>query len=273
MGQGILFTCLTLCLGTLPVADSLAFQQASEKRWPHSREKGSYQARVAGTDNVLWNVSWETQVTEQDGKTWVRIQEQGKGTPWRYKEPIRWEKQMLFSSEPLLRIQSVSGCRWTAAGKIYSDMELRLEPAGDRLFYRDAEAGQNPQTRSLPWTSQTLPDELLFHWARALPFNQPDSSGKREEDLLLLVSPSRLFRVRARVGGTEQVTTPAGTFSCYRVDLAPKLFGPLKILAPKMALWCAAKSPHYWVKYQGPIGGPGSPTAVIELVEFKEEER
>ena len=67
------------------------------------------------------------------------------------------------------------------------------------------------------------------------------------------------------------VTTPAGTFSCYRVELTPQLPGPLKALAPKMSLWCRADPPNYWVRYQGPVGGPGSPEAVIELVEFKQE--
>ena len=271
-------TCFRLTAVLLPVFLFLsgsgtlyALTQARQSRWPNERERGSYQAKIASTGKVLWEVNWETKVTREEGRSHVEVNEEGTGTPWRAKETLVWKKRFLFQENPLqpapLQVQSVIGSRWTQKGKPVSEMDFEVDPQLRTISYRDTETGKKPQSAVLPWTSESIPDELLFHWVRMLPFQE---EGEDSSEFTLFVSPKRQFRIKAHIEGIETVTTPAGTFSCYRVSLVPQLPGPLKALAPRMALWCRTDPPNYWVRYQGPVGGPGSPEAVIELVKFEQ---
>ena len=272
---GVLFS---LC------GNSFALIQEQESCWPNGREKGSYQAKIASTGKLLWQVHWQTTVTKEQGRSRVRIDEQGEGTPWRAREPLVWKKKMLFDEGPVqppaaagpghlaMQVQSVVGSRWSEDGRPMGEMDFEVDPGLRRILYKDAEPGKKSQTVILPWTSRSIPDELLFHWARTLPFQPAAGQEPPVSEFTLVVSPKRQFRIRAEVSGTEMVTTPAGTFSCYRVELTPQLPAPLKVFAPRMALWCRTEPPNYWVRYRGPVGGPGSPEVVIELVEFEQEE-
>lgn len=259
----------------LPAVGSAARTRSSSEAWPNRKEQGLYQARLASTGQVLWTVEWETTVQKTPGGAEVEILERGQGQPPRYKEPIVWEKRMRVRvPEPgqasAFLPQSVVGSRWTQRGQLLSRMDVQMDPAGRSIVYQDSEDGGSGRSVRIPWSEQALPDELLFHWARMLPFEEASSGGAKKE-CLLLVSPTRRFRMRASVGGKEKVTTPAGTFSCYRVDLIPRLAGPLKALAPRISLWCRADPPHHWVRYEGPVGGPGSPRAILELVRLEQE--
>jgi len=262
-----------LLLGVLvPSPSVLALRKSSENLgvppWPTPRERGSYRVRLAATGKPLWDVTWETTVTQNGGQTQVQIHEQGHGQPLHYKEPIVWDKRMFLLTAPVVQVRSLEGSRFTQDGKLLSRMEVQVDPRRRLLLYKDTGQGGSPTGTSLPWTPQTLPDEFLFHWVRTLNFNQ-----SLAQEFFLVVSPTRRIRMRAFVRGRETLTTPAGTFSCYRVELLPYLgpleIFPLKTLVPKLTLWCALDPPHFWVRYQGPVGGPGSPQAIIELMSFQ----
>ena len=262
-------------LSSLCIGPAWAAKGDPGNRWPNAHESGSYQAKIASTGQVLWWVNWKTRVAESSGGKRVEIQEEGKGRPWKYKEPITWKKEMVFRTPPsqgeekaasAVFVESVRGTRWTQKGDLLGEIDISRDATGQQVVYRDSQPGKPIESAALKWTPQLLPDELLFHWARTIPFEE---SGKAE--FLLWVSPKRSFRIKAQLQGTETVTTPAGTFSCYRVDLRPELFGPLENLAPRLSLWCATQAPHFWVRYRGPVGGPGSPEALIELVKFRQE--
>jgi len=254
----------------LPGIGLAAGSRMEKSPWPHPREQGTYQARIAATGQVLWTVEWEATVQEAPGGAQVQIVEQGKGQPPRYKEPILWEKRMrVHLPGGLFLPQSVSGSRWTQGGRLLGRMDVRLDPEKRSIIYRDSDGAEPGQDAQFTWSADALPDEMLFHWARTLPFEEL-AAGNRAKGCLLLVSPSKRFRIQATVRGREEVVTPAGTFSCYRVELVPQLPGPLKALAPRISLWCRAEAPHHWVRYEGPIGGPGSPRAILELVRFRQ---
>jgi hypothetical protein len=60
--------------------------------------------------------------------------------------------------------------------------------------------------------------------------------------------------------GIETVTVPAGTFACYRVDVAVNLI----IFHPKITYWLSREKPHFLVKHKGMIG-PFSKTYITRL--------
>lgn len=282
MGKRTVGIALTIGLVSLGFpCQGYALRKSSDSfRWPNARERGVYQARIASTGKPLWEVHWDTRVLQDETQLWVEITEWGQGQPWKYKEPILWEKRMRFSPEPVMRVTSVEGSRWSMEGKMLSQMDLKADASGKRILYKDREIDGSIRQASVPWDSNLLPDELLFHWVRTLAFDTASvQEGIRSPagECLLLVSPSRRFRMRAFLCGREEVATPAGLFSCFRVELSPELGAlrilPIKGMIPKIVLWCAADPPHHWVRYEGPVGGPGSPQAVIELTRFEQERK
>ena len=255
-------------LGIFP-AGHLISSGMMTSRWPTVREKGAYEVRVVANKKLLWEVEWETIVNKEKGKSWVQVHESGYGQPWHCPEPITWEKEMVFDIAPELQFDSVEGTRWTSQGKLLSHLDIHTDPKRQFILYTDTDKGDKREHR-IPWTNHTFPDELLFHWVRALNFDQ-NLAG----EYLLLVGPTRRFRMQAFVRGTEKVTTPAGTFSCYRIELIFRLGAlellPLKsLLVPRLTLWCTIDPPHFWVRYQGPVGGPGSPQVMINLTRFEQ---
>ena len=61
--------------------------------------------------------------------------------------------------------------------------------------------------------------------------------------------------------------TPAGEFECYKLEMLPHL-GVLNVVRyfyPKAFFWFTVAPPHFWVRYEGPENGPGTPEIVMEL--------
>jgi hypothetical protein len=77
--------------------------------------------------------------------------------------------------------------------------------------------------------------------------------------------------IQAKMLGRERVDVPAGSFDCFKLELDPTgLIGVLAdIFMPRLFMWQTVAAPHFWVKYQGPEGGPGSREIVRELVRFE----
>ena len=255
---------LAISFGALSSSMALA-ASAPQDCWPSARERGKYQVRIASTGKILWEVNWETNVTDSQGKKRIEVREEGEGQPLKYKQPMRWEKEMVFRDP--MQVESVRSVRWKQTGELFNRTDIEMDALKGQVMVQELE-GMSESGRPvwLPWSPQLLPNELLFHWVRTLPFEGDAPSA----ECTLLISADRRFRMQAQVRGTEIVTTPAGTFACYRVELSPQLPAPLRALAPKMSLWCASQPPHFWVRYEGPVGGPGSPRAVIELVKFEQ---
>lgn len=255
---------LALLFLFIQAAATHALAQDKSDLWPYAVEEGAYHARHVETGEILWDVVWKTVVREEPDRTWVEILEKGVGQPWGYKQPVEWEKQMVIQTAPSLRVESLRGKRWTKEGKLLNELEARVDLQRKLLPYRDT--GKKKGWTDLPWAPDHFPDEFLFHWARTFSFDQ-EPAGQ----FTLIVSPKRQFRMRVHTKGQELVETPAGFFLCHRLEFSYE--GMLmKIFAPKLTLWCTVKPPHFWVRYLGPIGGPGSPKAIIELVRFRQGE-
>ena len=51
--------------------------------------------------------------------------------------------------------------------------------------------------------------------------------------------------------------------------MVPNL-GVLNLIRPflaKTSFWYTVAAPHYWIRYQGPESGPGTPEVVLELAQ------
>jgi hypothetical protein len=111
--------------------------------------------------------------------------------------------------------------------------------------------------------SNTYDDQTLFYLLRALLFNIVDE----EIDFTLIKESSshgiRVVEMVVKVVGEEEVVVPAGTYSCYKVELdvaglIGKIFWPVKY-----HFYFTKRDPHYFVKYVDPEG------ECIELLKYE----
>ncbi|MFH1039107.1 MAG: hypothetical protein V1789_10625 [PVC group bacterium] len=113
----------------------------------------------------------------------------------------------------------------------------------------------------------------LWLLLRSFPFPRP---GREDGEMTceILTGKPASYSLLIQYDGREDVTTPAGTFSCHRLRMIPDL-GVLtwlgKLAAPTIYLWFTIEPPHHWIRYAGPESGPGTPEVVIETIEIAEK--
>ena len=228
-------------------------------------ERGEYQARNARTGNELWRTSWVLDRTTAEGHTLIRVQEDGRGV--RDSDvPTVWTVHMTLDlSSQAPRLSLAREVR-DAAGHLLEvqQREMDYSDGSGRVITTDGRTGRS-ESRSFPLTAKSIGVEMLATEFRLLP-DLPDQQMQFD----LITRDGKVLGMQAKIVGRERVVVPAGSFECYKVELAPTgLLGVLAdLLMPKMYMWHTVATPHIWIKFQGAEGGPGSPEIVRELVRF-----
>ena len=230
-------------------------------------ERGVYRARDVASSAALWETEWVVIRANQDGRTVLRMKEDGAGTRADYPGHTLWSTQMtidLWGADPYL-----------SAIREVRDSQRVLEIEDRKFDYRRATgsveighpAAGESSTREVHLTVQTYPVEFLSVLLRLIP-NAPD----KEIRFQLVTHTASVVDMRANVVGRERVSVPAGTFDCYKVELRPTgLTGVVaRLIMPNIYMWHTEAAPHFWVKFQGAEGGPGSREIVRELLRFSE---
>ena len=116
--------------------------------------------------------------------------------------------------------------------------------------------------KSLEVPKDTLAVEGIAGVLRFLPFDRITSFPVH-----LLSNEPRVYSISFENRGKEHVRTPAGEFDCYKLEMVPHL-GVLSVVRhfySKAFFWFTVAPPHFWVRYEGPENGPGTPEIVMEL--------
>ncbi len=228
-------------------------------------EEGEYRARDARSGRELWRTQWVVGRTTQDGRTQIRVREDGKGQ--RGSDAVTtWTVHIVLDiSAEDTRLTSLREVR-DLSGQLL-EVERRdfdYASGSGRVTTTDGRTGRI-QSRSFPLTPDSIGVEVLANDLRRLP-ELPDQQMR----FTLITRDGKAHGMLAKIVGRESVEVPAGSFECYRVELAPTgLVGIVAdLLLPRMYMWHTVTAPHVWVKFQGVEGGPGSPEIIRELVRF-----
>jgi len=125
-----------------------------------------------------------------------------------------------------------------------------------------------------------FPNEIAHPLILPIFFRGLDFVSGKSRDFYLWLNPMLIMAMKVVVKGEEDVTVPAGTIRCYRLEMEPDMvdFGGdvigrvLKPFVPKYTFWLDKKAPHSLVKYRGPFGQINSavaPTETFELTKAK----
>jgi len=140
-------------------------------------------------------------------------------------------------------------------------------------------AGKKVRTEAYDYTESVppFPGEMAHPLILPVLFCGLDFTRGKSREFYLWLNPILIMTMKVVVKGEEDVTVPAGTIPCYRLEMEPDMrdFGGeilarvLKPFAPKYIFWMDRKAPHPMVKYQGPFGQiniAGAPIEMSELV-------
>ncbi len=230
-------------------------------------ERGEYRARDARTGEGLWRHAWTAERTTQDGRTLIRVAQNGRGRR-EGPAPTVWTSAMhVWLSAEHVRLISRREIR-DHLGALVEVEERTLDSAAGtgQITLVDAASGRT-SLRSIAVSRMTTDAEMLPMELRLL-----IARGEHRMRFELVAEEGTLVGMEAKIVGRERVDVPAGVFDCYRIDLrATGALGAVaRLVLPGISMWHTVAAPHFWVKYRGPAGGVGSREIVRELTRYEQ---
>ena len=216
---------------------------------------------------LRWKSEWTMERQSGSGQRTVRFTEKGSGRYSGFDREVRWSIETTWTAEEAFRPVRTEHTVTDMAGKpLVRELKSFNFDQGTVDIEREDLSSGSRSRRSLSIPADTLTVDGIAGALRSLPFER-----SRPVELHLLSNEPRLYDVSLEVRGRERVRTPAGEFECYKVELRPGL-GVLNLfgfLVPKAYFWFTVDSPHYWVRYEGPENGRGTPQVVMDLATFE----
>jgi hypothetical protein len=179
--------------------------------------------------------------------------------------------------ESTVTAKTYNGCTSKLSFKFKPGDRLSLDVYERRTFL--------PDGKQITYTSYniselipTVPDNTVQPFTMPLAIRGIDYIPGNKYKIYLWFDIKTVFAMDLIVKGEEEVTVPAGTFDCHRLEVAPDvvdLVGPVigffaSRFVPKVTIWVDKENPHRLVKYRGPFGMLNIDSSQVEIFELKE---
>jgi hypothetical protein len=225
-------------------------------------DSGAIVVYSKGGGTVQWTANWTMAPGERDGRKVVRFTEQGQGRISTFPKDVKWSLEAVWSADnsfqPLDFEKTITG---PDGSPLLTERKYFDTSMGSVRFTRQFSDGRS-ETKSLSAPADTLAVEGIAGVLRFLPFE-----GVPSFPVHLLSNEPKVYNVTLEARGKERVKTRAGEFECYKIEVVPHL-GALNLFRaffPKTFFWFTVAPPHFWVRFEGPENGPGTPLIVMEL--------
>ncbi len=218
---------------------------------------------LASDGSVRWRAEWTGEATVVDGAPAARLTEAGRGHYGAFGQEVTWTVEAIWrAGERFAPLRIERTVRDVDGRLLMRERKTFDAAAGVARVERQDAIGRTSLARTIEVPGDTLAVEGIATALRALPFDPP-----RPVEAHLLTAEPKLYEVTLVPRGRERISTPAGTFDCYKVELVPHLgfLGVLRPFVPKTYFWFAVDPPHFWVRYEGLESGLGSPRVVMDL--------
>jgi hypothetical protein len=232
-------------------------------------EKGTSAASARGEPS-RWKNEWTMQRENAQGRSVVRFVEKGSGRYSPFNREVNWNVETLWTAEEWFRPLRSERTVTDMAGKplIKERKSFSFDKGIVEIERQDLSTGSTSR-QSLKITQDTVTVDGIAGALRSLPFDRLGSFK-----LHVLTNEPKLYEVSFEGRGVEKIRTPAGEFNCYKVEMRPEV-GVLRLFSfmiPKAYFWFTVDAPHYWVRYDGPENGRGTPEIRLELTRFEQSD-
>jgi hypothetical protein len=233
---------------------------------PRTIPKESGSIVVTGSGKAeRWTAEWTMEPALEGGRPAVHFTEVGRGQYSGFTGQVSWKTDALWMADGALQPLRSEKIVRDSNGRIVDTERKTFDPAKGTVRFERQQNGQ-PESRQVSVPSDTLEPEGIAGILRFLPFEH-----LRSESMHLFTNEPRLYEVKFELRGRERVKTPSGDYECYKVELVPQL-GALNVFRtflPKAYFWFTVAPPHFWVRYEGPENGAGTPHINMELKTYQ----
>jgi hypothetical protein len=208
-----------------------------------------------------WNAQWTMEPWRETGLPAVRFTEIGHGRYSPYVSPISWSLEAVWTADGSFRPLRFDKTITDAHGHTIARERKNFDVAKGTVHFERTRPGHPPETKQISIPSDTLTVEGIAGVLRFLPFED-----RRPFKAHMLTNEPQLYEIKFEMRGKERIKTPAGEFDCYKIELVPQLgmLNALRPFLPKAYFWFSVSAPHFWVRYEGPENGQGTPQIVME---------
>jgi hypothetical protein len=209
-----------------------------------------------------WKAQWGMQEIQLQGKRTVRFQETGSGRLSAFSGEVRWSAVSTWLADGGFRPLDTQRTVTTPEGKVLLVERKHFDQSKGTVRLERTRAGEAPEVRLVDVPEDTLAIEGLAGVLRFAGVSNPRTFSAH-----ILSNEPKVYKVSFEWRAEEKVSTPAGDFDCYRVEMVPHL-GLLNVVRPflqKTNFWFTVAAPHNWIRYEGPESGPGTPAVVLSL--------
>ena len=241
------------------------------------REWGKYRTRLPDQDTVRWEARWDLERISPGPPARYRVTDTVRGNFGEDSLPqVRiTEAEFLLRNGRLQMLESLLTVS-DRAGKVLYTLQKKFDYRQRSVRTRKEYPAGETERDEFDMGSRLVDAKEIVSTLRGFPFPPPAAvrRGEYEDPELefefLNESPDT-YSILVTYEGIEDVSVPAGDFSCHKLRIVPDL-GILtfvgKIFAPDLYMWFTVAPPHFWVKYRGLEGDLSTPSVVSELVEF-----
>jgi len=213
-----------------------------------------------------WSAEWTMEPAQEHGRPAVHFTEAGRGHYSGFTQPISWTIDALWSADGSFRPLRFEKIVKDGSGRVVGTERKVFDPAKASVKFTRQGGGRPAESKQFSVPADTLAPEGIAGILRFLPFDH-----WRSQSMHLFSNEPRLYEMKIEMRGKERVKTPAGEFECYKIELIPQL-GALNLFRsflPKAYFWFTVAPPHFWVRYEGPENGGGTPQIVMDLKTYE----
>jgi Protein of unknown function (DUF3108) len=249
-----------------PFALLLLFFRFEKIDAPRTIPKESGSIAVAGSGKAQrWTAEWTMEPALESGRPAVHFTEVGRGQYSGFTGQVSWKTDAFWAADRALQPLRSEKIVRDANGRVIDTERKIFDPAKGTVHFERQWEGQS-EARQFSVPSDTLEPEGIAGVLRFLPFEH-----LRSESIHLFTNEPRLYEMKAELRGRDQVKTASGEYECYKIELVPQLgaLNVLHALLPKAYFWFTVAPPHFWVRYEGPENGAGTPHITMELKTYE----
>jgi hypothetical protein len=229
------------------------------------REKGSIIVGTAGKPQ-RWTAQWTMEPAQENGRRAVHFTESGRGQYSGYSQPIAWTIDAVWTADGSFRPLRFEKTITDLNGRRLATEQKTFDAAKGTVQFERKREGYPSTSQQFSAPADTLTPEGIAGILRFLPFDH-----WRPERMHLFSNEPRMYEVKLVMKDQEAVKTPAGEFNCYKIELVPDLgaLNMFRTFLPKAYFWFTVKPPHFWVRYEGPENGAGTPQIAMVLKTYE----
>lgn len=251
------------------IAALVLFCQVSLQAPVHAEE--AYVTRYAASDTegrVRWTAHADIVRAPGAGSDSYVLTERGRGVLSGFKGKVSWEARLEFESIPD-RVRPV-----LMENKVFSESGVQIFEEREEF---DHSAGKARYSGKDLLHNRTRKGEYAFKGDIAnrmilgLYIQKFLEHGGKEASLALLSSEPRLYEVRLRVVGKEDIVINGVKKEAFKLCLDPELgiLNFIKTVIPKAYVWHSAEPKFEWMRYRGLENSLGSPMVEITSGDIK----